>query len=181
MVEIKTDRLLLRSYREGDAARVAEIADNKKIARNLTEVFPHPYTLESAEKWVKIASGEDKVDSHFVIEYDGEMIGTVSAAPRDGIREGTAVAGYWLGEDYWGKGFGTEAFRAVVDYTFEKLGVRRIEAGVFSWNAASGKILEKCGFVKEGCTRNSVIRFGEICDEWTYGLLREDWEAQKNG
>ena len=69
MVEIKGPRVVLRSYEKGDVARIAEIANNRKIARNMVETFSYPYTLEEAEKWVEIASGEKKNKSNFVIIF----------------------------------------------------------------------------------------------------------------
>ena len=179
MVEIKTSRLLLREYCKSDAERISEIANNKNIAKNMAHTFPHPYNFEDAEKWIKITSEAKKCDKNFVIIFEGEIVGGVGFELKEGHCDGIASGGYWLGEDYWGKGIGTEAWKAAVDYAFENFDIRRIEAGVFSWNPASGKIQEKCGFEKEGCMRNGIIRFGKICDEIKYGMTREDWEMLK--
>ena len=177
MVEIKGPRVTLRSYENGDAVRIAEIADNIKIARNMVHTFLHPYTLEEAEKWVALAGGDEKNKTNFVILFEGVIVGGAGFDLKDGIHEGVASGGYWLGEDYWGKGIGTEAWGLIRDYAFENFDIRRMEAGVFSWNPASGRVQEKCGFVKEGCMRNSVIRFGEVCDGIKYGMTREEWEG----
>ena len=181
MVEIKTERLLLREYRSGDAARVAEIANNKKIAQNMTNIFPYPYTLKDAEEWIKIASEPEKAKNTFVVEFDGEIIGGAGFDLKDDVHEGVASGGYWFGEDSWGKGFATEVWKAVVYYAFENFDIRRVEAGVYSWNPASEKVQKKCGFSREGCLRSSVTRFGKVGDEIKYGMTREDWEALKNG
>jgi [ribosomal protein S5]-alanine N-acetyltransferase len=179
MVRVKTERLLLRSYEKGDAARIAEIANNKNIARNMADIFPFPYTLEEAEKWIEIATGEDKIKTNFVIIFEGEIVGGAGFSLKEGMHEGIADGGYWLGEDYWGKGFGTEAWKAVRDYGFENFDIRKLQAGAYSWNPASSNILEKSGFVKEGVLRDADIRFGDVCDEIRYGLLRKEWEELK--
>ena len=176
MVEIKGSRITLRSYKKEDAPRIAEIANNKNISRNMVGTFPFPYTLEEAEKWVGIASSDEKNKTNFVIIFEDEIVGGAGFDLKDGIHEGVGSGGYWLGEDYWGKGIGTETWELIRDYAFENFEIRRLEAGIFSWNLASGRIQEKCGFKKEGCIRNSIERFGETCDEIRYGLLREEWE-----
>jgi len=181
MVEIKTDRLLLRNYEKKDAARIAEIANNINIARNMVDTFPHPYSLKDAEFWVGHAGADPKNKSNFAIVYDGEVVGGAGFDLKSGFNEGVASGGYWLGEDYWGKGIGTEVWGVVRDYAFENFDIRRLEAGVFGWNPASGRVQEKCGFTLEGRKKNSVIRFGDVCDEIMYGMTREGWEALKNG
>lgn len=177
MGEIRTGRLVLREYREGDVARIVELANNMNIAISMVGAFPHPYTVEDAEKWVKFASSPEERDKNFVIIFEGEIVGGMGFKFKSGSREGTVDARYWLGEDYWGKGFGTEAFGAMVDYIFENYDVRRIDIGIFERNVASAAVLKKCGFVMEGCLKNSLISFGKVCDECWYGILRGEWEV----
>ena len=179
MVEIKGPRVTLRSYEKDDAARISEIANNKNISRNMVYTFPFPYTLEAAEGWVEHAGGPEKNKTNFVIIFNDEIVGGAGFDLKEGHNEGVASGGYWLGEDYWGQGIGTEVWKVVRNYAFENFDIRRMEAGVFGWNPASGKIQEKCGFTKEGVLRNSIIRFGEVCDEIQYGMTREEWEALK--
>jgi [ribosomal protein S5]-alanine N-acetyltransferase len=179
MVTLKTERLTLRSYTEEDATRIAEIANNKNIARNMVSTFPHPYTLDDANTWIGLANSPEKKGLVFAIEFEGELIGGTGFDLKDGDHEGVASGGYWLGEDYWGKGIATEAWCKIRDYAFEKFDIRRLEAGVYSWNLASAKVQKKAGFTKEGCLRKSVIKFGEVGDEIRYGLTREDWEKLK--
>jgi len=177
MGEIRTERLVLREYREGDAARISEIANNKKIANNMVDTFPYPFLLEDVEKWAKIVSNSENCDKNFVVVFEGEIIGGVGFKLEEGFREGVVAGGFWFGEDYWGRGFATEVLNAIVDYIFENFDVRRISAGTFSWNSSAAKVLKKCGFSKEGCRENAVIRFGKVCDEYLYGLLKCEWEV----
>jgi len=179
MVEIKGSRVTLRSYEKDDVARIAEIGNNEKIAQNMVGTFPFPYTLEEAGKWVELAMGEEKNKTNFVIIFEGEIVGGAGFDLGDGDNLGVANGGYWLGEDYWGKGIGTEVWKVVRDYAFENFDIRRMGAGVYSWNPASMRVQEKCGFKKEGVKRSGAIRFGKIGDEVIFGLLREEWEALK--
>ena len=92
----------------------------------------------------------------------------------------TAEVGYWIGTDYHGRGYGTESLNAIVDFAFNRLKLRRLEAGVFGENPSSGKLLEKIGFRNEGVRKRAKISkaTGETHDELLYGLLREDYVAR---
>ncbi len=179
MVEMKGGCFILQPWDKKDSGELASVADNKNIARNMVDSFPFPYTLKDAEGWVEIASGKNKMDKTFVIEFDGKLAGGVGFDLKDGLREGVADGGYWLGEEFWGKGIVSEAWGLVVDYIFENFDVRKVEAGVFSWNPASVRVLEKCGFKREAVLREGVVRFGEVCDEFRFGLLREEWDGSR--
>jgi len=176
-MEIKGLRVILRSYEEKDAVRISEIANNKNIAQNMVDTFPFPYSLENAKTWIEHVIGSEKNKSNFVIIFENEIVGGVGFGLKDGLYEGVASGGYWLGEDYWGKGIATEAWKMISDYAFKNFNIRRMEAGVFSWNIASAKVQEKCGFKKEGVKRSSVIRMGRVGDEIMYALTRKDWEV----
>lgn len=179
MVEIKGDRFTLRPWMESDVVELVEIANNINIAGNMTDTFPHPYTLKDAEGWIKMANEGEKEDKNFAIEFDGQLVGGIGFDINSGVREGSANGGYWIGEEFWGKGIASEAWGMIRDYAFENFDIRRLGAGVFSWNPASAKVQEKCGFEKEGCIRSSVVRLGKVGDEIMYGMTREDWEALK--
>ncbi len=179
-MEIKTNRLLFRTYEEKDAERLMAIADNKNIAWNMTDAFPYPCTLEKVRECIKDLSSLEKRDKNFVIIFEGEIVGCIGFRLKDGFREGSASGECWIGEDYWGKGIGTEGWDALVDYIFGDFDVRKISVGTFSWNIASIKILDKCGFTEEGCIESELVRFGKVCNECRYGLLKSEWEVLKN-
>jgi|APSaa5957512576_1039674.scaffolds.fasta_scaffold00711_16 [ribosomal protein S5]-alanine N-acetyltransferase len=176
MVELRIDRIILRFWRDEDVLELVRIASNEKIARNMMTAFPFPYTLEDAVGWVEVANGEEKKGKNFAVEVEGKLAGGCGFDLKDGLYEGCASGGYWLGEDYWGRGIATEAWGMVRDYAFENFDIRRFEASAFSWNPASMRVQEKCGMKKEGVARDSVLRFGEVCDKVLYGMTRTDWE-----
>jgi [ribosomal protein S5]-alanine N-acetyltransferase len=177
MVELKSERLLLRPWKESDAEELSRIANNKNIAQNMNGHFPFPYTLECAKDWISKAK-EKPVQTNFAIEYEGKLAGGVGFDLRDNEREGVASGGYWLGEEFWGKGIATEAWKMVIDYGFENFPIRKVEASAYSWNSASIKVQEKCGFRHEGCLRQGIIRFGKVGDEHKLAILREEWESK---
>jgi RimJ/RimL family protein N-acetyltransferase len=80
--------------------------------------------------------------------------------------------GYWLGQDYWGRGLATASLKAVTDYAFEQFDLTRIFAVPFAANAASIRVLEKAGYVLEGHLHRSAIKDGVICDQRLYARYK---------
>ena len=85
----------------------------------------------------------------------------------------SAEIGYWLGAEHWGRGYATEALIAASDYAFSELDLLRLEAGVFSSNPASARVLEKAGYRREGNQRRAVNKGGVLLDRWLYAKLRD--------
>lgn len=85
--------------------------------------------------------------------------------------------GYCFDEPVWGKGYATEAVRAMLQWAYGALDLNRVEAELDTRNAASARVLEKLGFEREGLRREDCIVSGEVSDSWIYGLLRRDWKA----
>jgi ribosomal-protein-alanine N-acetyltransferase len=176
MVRIETDKCIIRSYEKSDIPRVQELLNNKEILQNMSSTMQYPYTLEAATSWVEHVISSIPNDTNFVIEKDGKLIGAVGFDIGEGSKENTASGGYWITKDYWGQGIGTVAWKTVRDYAFMNTDIRRLSAGVYSWNPASARILEKCGFSLEGTLRQETSRFDKIGDDSKYGILRGEWE-----
>ena len=163
----------LRPFVPGDKERLAELGNNVNIFRNLRDGFPHPYTVADAEKFIAMVM--EYVPPHaFAIEFQAEYVGNIGIHPKGDIYRMGAEIGYFLGEAYWHKGLMPRAVRLACDYAFREMGLIRIDTGVFDYNLASQRVLEKCGFVREGVFRKSVLKMGRICDEVRYALLKED-------
>lgn len=140
---MKTPRLLLRPLDKRDAERISALAGVWEVA-SMTGRIPYPYSADAALHWVDgLADGEVV----FGIERDGRLIGICGFTP-DGT--GAAEIGYWIGRDYWGQGYATEAAQALMRYGFTKLGIRRFTCCHFSGNAASQRVIEKLGFKSLG-------------------------------
>jgi RimJ/RimL family protein N-acetyltransferase len=179
-VEIVTPSCALRPFRPSDRDRLAAIADDQRIARNMTMDFPHPYTVEDAESWIARCLTQIGRPEHVAIEVDGELSGGIGLERGSGVRHHVATFGYWLEPSVWGRGIATDAAGAFLDYAFDFAGLERIQATVFGWNPASARVLHKCGFTLEGMARESIFRFGESTDELLFGLLRSEWLMQRS-
>ena len=111
-------------------------------------------------------------DTNFASAVEGEAAGGVGFVLQPDVHRLSAEIGYWLGEAYWGRGIATEALRAVTAFAFEAHGLVRLFAGVFAWNTASMRVLEKAGYVREGVLTQSAIKDGKIIDQVLYAITR---------
>ncbi len=172
---LKTERLVLRPPHIDDVDRLAAIANDKRIARNMTSNFPHPYTVDDARSFLQAHDYAFAIEPVEPIPSLGPgMVGIIGGSDRADSSaadfQGVYVFGYWLTPDAWGRGLATEAGRAYLDHILDTRRPRRIEAAVYGWNPASGHVLEKLGFEFEGRLKDRVMRFGDVTDELMYGL-----------
>ena len=137
---LETERLTLRAPRLADVKAIARLVNDRRVAENTTRI-PHPYRIDDAEQFVASVNRQER-ESVFAIVLDGEVIGMCGVEPR----EIEAEIGYWLGAPYWGRGYATEAIRAVIDHAFGALEHDALQAGARVRNQASRRVLEKCGF-----------------------------------
>lgn len=163
----------LRKWRETDAADFAAYADNKKIADNLRNAFPYPYTLSDAQDYVRqcIACGEERQYLR-AIAVEDRAVGSIGVFLGDDVYSRSAELGYWLAEDFWGRGVMTGAVRQICGEVFARYDVVRIYAEPFARNRGSRRVLEKAGFTLEGILKNSVCKNGELLDSCMYALVR---------
>ena len=162
----------LRPFRSGDADALVEVANDREVWRNLRDGFPHPYARGDAERWIAYNEAIDP-PLNFAILCDDRVVGGVGLVPGVDVHCHSAEIGYWLGRHYWGRGLATAAVRATVEYAFARLALVRLHAGVFAWNPASARVLEKAGFVREGTMRKWALKDGHYVDAWAYGLVRD--------
>jgi len=161
---------IVREWRASDREPLARHANNRKVWRNLKDRFPHPYTDADATAWLELAGTRPEATG-WAIEVAGEAAGGVGLVPLTDVHSRTAHIGYWLGEAHWGRGIMTRVVAAVAGEALSSLGFLRLEAPVFAWNPASMRVLEKCGFAREGVMRNSVFKDGELIDCVMYARL----------
>ena len=135
---LETARLRLRAPRREDAKALAALANEFRVAVN-TARLPHPYRVHEAEEFIAAANSREG-EACFVVTRDGRLIGACSVDPRE---EGPEL-GYWFGVSFWGRGYATEAARALVDYAFGDLGCETLHSGARVSNPASRRVLEKC-------------------------------------
>jgi ribosomal-protein-alanine N-acetyltransferase len=171
-VELKLGKCTLRGCQTGDEESLVRNANNRNVWINLRDVFPHPYTLVDARNWIQRASTEAPV-RNFAIVVDGKAVGGIGFIPREDVYRKSAEIGFWLGEEYWGRGIMTEALRAVTEYAFANFDLCRLYAGVFEWNLASMRVLEKAGYKLEARLKKAVTKEGKTIDEFLYAIVRE--------
>jgi len=162
---------IVRDWRASDRESLLRFANNRNIWRNLTHRFPHPFTEAEADSWFSFLA-QMAEPTHWAIEVDASAVGGIGVVLGEGIFEKSGQLGYWLGEPYWGRGIMTAAVRATSEYAMFRFALVRLEAPVFEWNPASMRVLEKCGFVREGVLRRSVFKDGQLIDSVLYAWVR---------
>lgn len=171
--EMPLQRCTLRPWHADDATALARHANDREVWRNMRDVFPHPYALADARRFIEHARAMSPVQ-FFAIVVDGEAAGGIGVSPfADVYRRGCEI-GYWLGRALWNRGIVTEAVGATTAYAFGTLDLVRVQAGIFEWNAASMRVLEKCGFEREGVQRRAAFKDGRFADCVLYAKLRPE-------
>ena len=164
---------LLRPWKESDIESVARHADNKRIADNLRDAFPHPYRYEDAAAYVCscLNAAEDRQCVR-AIEVGGEAVGSIGLFIGGDVCCKSAEIGYWLAEELWGNGIMSRAIRQLCQEAFARYDLVRIYAQPFAHNIGSKRALEKAGFEWEGTLRKSVYKNGKLFDSCIYACLR---------
>lgn len=166
-------QIALRKWREDDIPLVAQYANNPKVAANLRDTFPSPYTLRDAVDFVHMCMEDDETARcHRCVTADGEPAGSIGVFLRSGMERKTAEIGYWFGEPFWGRGVASEAIRQMCALAFQQYDLVRIFGVPYGHNKASQRALEKAGFTLEGRLRKDVIKNGEYLDSMMYALVR---------
>jgi RimJ/RimL family protein N-acetyltransferase len=172
---LETERLTLRKPTLADVREIARLANDRRIAEN-TRRLPHPYSQDDAIDFVR-ALAEGARETVFLIEHNHTPIGMVGIDWRKGT---IPELGYWLGVDYWGQGFGTEAARAAIDYFFEEFDLDQLTSGARVANPSSRNILEKCGFQWGGVELHRFEALGSSSPVDCFRLSRSVWSSLKN-
>lgn len=175
--ERTTTEFTLREWTEADAESCAAEANSVRVAQFLRDMFPHPYTVADAQKYIAFCRAQDPSRALMhCIDVGGHAVGSISVVAERDVYRRSAELGFWLGEKYWGRGIMTRAVRQICAEAFAALGVVRIHAMVFAPNAASQAVLRHAGFVLEGVHRRAVFKHGVFFDEHTFALLQEEEE-----
>jgi RimJ/RimL family protein N-acetyltransferase len=170
-MQLVLKKCTIRPWRLDDAESVARHANNRKVWLVVRDTFPHPYTIDDAHEFIRRAIAEQPA-TRFCIEINGKAVGGIGVHPGQDVHRHTATVGYWLGEEFWGRGIMSEAVTAVTDFFFDNFPLRRISAEVFSNNPASSRVLEKAGFNFEGRLKNHVLKDGELLDSLLYARTK---------
>ena len=171
---LETKRLILRPWRESDAATLFKYASDPDVGPRAGWP-PHQSVEESLELIKTVFSGEGMWAVE--LKETSEAIGCVgylpAAASNLDIDEDQCEVGYWIAKPYWDKGICTEAMRAVVDYCFNVKGFEVLWGDYFPENPASGRVMEKCGFIDTG--REVLCPTLEIGSDKPVRVMRLDY------
>jgi RimJ/RimL family protein N-acetyltransferase len=161
----------LRELTEDDIPLLAEYANNVNVSKNLRDAFPYPYSIQDATDFIAMVNKQNP-KTFFAITYQGHYVGNISLLPGTDIYRKSAEIGYFIGEPFWNKGITTKAVSLIVEFGFTTLDIVRIHTGVFEHNRASQRVLEKCGFTKEGTFKLSLCKNGIMSDEIRYAIVK---------
>ena len=165
----------IRRWELSDARDLATALSNKKIQDNLRDGLPYPYTEQDGKEFISTMLAADENDTFaFAITVNGKVIGSIGAFRQTNIHNKTAELGYYIAEEYWGKGIMTEAVKQLCDYVFSHTDIIRIYAEPFSYNIGSCRVLEKAGFQYEGTLRSNALKNGNVLDMKMYSKLKTE-------
>lgn len=161
-----------RLYNLDYADAFAQIRNNPNVLDNGYDKTPNPFTKQDAIEYINIQLTKKKPE-RFLIFYNNELAGEIGVSIKEDVFRLNAEIGYFIAEPFWGKGLATEAIKKMTDYTFATFDIVRIVAGVFEFNKASMKALEKNGYYLESIRKKSVIKNGQIIDDYIWVKLKD--------
>ena len=138
---------------------------------HLRDRFPFPYEMEQARTFLGWIAKQPS-PTVWAIEVNGEAVGGIGIELHTDVERVSAEIGYWLGEAMWGRGIATEALKAVTAEAFRRFDITRLYALPFADHAASVRVLEKAGYVREGHLRRSAIKDGKVRDQLLFAAYR---------
>ena len=184
MIKLYTERLLIRDYVIDDLANHHSLLSDANVMYYLQDIKTET-PEESKENLMRVLDdqgSEQRKLYHFVIEEKttNEFIGSIGYTVLENTPFGKMVhMGYFILNDYWNKGYTTEALKKVIEFAFTENNVYRIHTGCVKENIYSEKIMQNCGFIKEAEFIEYVFHDGKFKDRVEYRLLKKEWEKQK--
>lgn len=173
--ELRTSRLLLRPFQLTDAAAMEGQINDREIAAN-TRTIEYPYPPGSGTQWIEKhaelwLAGKSAIFAICDLE-SGDLMGAIGLEIDETNQH--AELGYWLGRQFWNRGYCTEAAAAVLEFGLKQLALNKVHAHYLLRNPASGRVLEKIGMKKEGVLRRHIRKWGVFEDIGLFGMLASD-------
>ena len=154
------------------AKDLAAALNNKNILDNLRDGLPYPYTEKDAKEFIVAMQNADKHNVYaFAVVYEKKCIGSIGIFRQANIHFKTAELGYYIAEQYWGRGIMTQAVKEACEHVFNNSDIIRIFAEPFADNVASQRVLEKNGFVFEGLLKSNAYKNGKVVDMKLFAKL----------
>jgi [ribosomal protein S5]-alanine N-acetyltransferase len=161
----------LRPWTMDDLDDLVAAANNFKIAKNMMDMFPHPYHQENGKAFIEMTM-KASPPNIMAIVVEGKANGGIGIHPQHDVHRKNAELGYWLAEPFWGKGIVPKAVERMVKYAFDNFDITRIFARPFGTNKASQRVLEKAGFILEARFDKTIFKNNEYQDELVYAIRR---------
>jgi len=169
----------LRELRLEDAASLLAMLTTEEVSRFIS---PPPTTVEGFERFILWAQRERQAGNYacFAVVPAG-MATAIGIFQVRSLEPGFATAewGFALGSPFWGTGLFVDGARLILDFAFDVIGARRLEARAAAANGRGNGALRKLGAVQEGVLRRSFLRHGQYHDQVLWGILAEDWRLQR--
>ena len=169
---LKEKGFVLRNYRRGDEASLQGNVNNRNVSKHMCNIS-YPYTYKDAKKWIedciKSYNSKNKDKITLAIDINGKVFGGIAIHDIKGHK---AEFGYWLAQNYWGRGIMTKAVRLMVNHCFKNLNLKRVYAYTFADNKQSARVLEKNGFKKEGLIEKHATKNGKFVDCYLYAKTK---------
>ncbi|MCC0016236.1 MAG: GNAT family N-acetyltransferase [Rhodobiaceae bacterium] len=177
--ELATKRLVLRRPMPADANAITAQANNAEVSRWLARM-PHPYNRAHADTWIATVNAPQASECAFVITLaaTGEIVGACGCGQMEDFD--LPQLGYWIGQEHWGNGYATEAAHALIDHVFTASPCAVIGAGCRVANAASRRVIEKCGFQYAGLDMIESRFDGAVVPIFAFRLTRRTWQGLKS-
>lgn len=186
--KLVTERLIIDQIKPADIPEIVHYAGNIKIVEN-TRTMPHPYFEEDAISWMNMANQGFKEKDNYIFAIrskdNHKLKGGIGLTLN--AENNRAELGYWLAEEFWNKGYTTEAVKVILTFGFEHLKLNKIIAVYLTTNDASGKVMIKNGMVKEAefkehdVKRGRTIEDNEYVSLIQYRMLKSDYNTLKTG
>jgi [ribosomal protein S5]-alanine N-acetyltransferase len=159
-------------FKKTDADTVVKLCNNYNIYKS-TLYLPYPYNKDHALAWMErhLENFNANKAYEFAItdKESGDLFGAIALSNNRSNQHGEIA--YWIGEEYWGNGYATEAAEAVIRFAFEEKGYHKVFARYFGSNPASGRVMEKLGMVKEGLLEDHIKKDNRFESLIYYGLI----------
>lgn len=160
----------MRDWRTTDAGDLALIANNHQVAEMLRNNFPFPFSIDNATDFIYRSLKNSNNNFQKAIVFKGKLVGAIGIELKADVFKYNGEIGYWITPAFWGKGIASDTVKLMVDLAFKQLNLKRIFAEVFSNNAASIRVLEKCNFEKEAILKNAIFKNGQFQDCYIFAI-----------
>jgi RimJ/RimL family protein N-acetyltransferase len=170
-VRLQLSLCTIRPWLETDAESLARHANDREVSIHLRDRFPFPYGIEQARTFLGWVCRQP-APTVWAIEVNGKAAGGIGIELHTDVERVSAEVGYWLGQVHWGQGIVTEALKAVTAEAFKLFDITRLYAVPFADHAASVRVLEKAGYVREGHMRQSAVKNGTVRDQLLFAAYR---------